>query len=375
MKYESSHINVLYLDDDEENLLGFETSFSKEFNILVASSVEQATEILQSNSIAVFLVDNKMPDEDGISFVKRIGKLYPNIIYILVTAYADIDTAISAINQNIFYHFIQKPWNYIELKNVINNAIDKYVLEAEKADLVTRLEIALEKEKNANELKNIFLSNISHEIRTPLNGIIGFTEIARNQAVPENVKEFLDIINESGQQLLRTFQAVLDSSMIISNQLKYLEERFDLKELLEEINGKIIAKYDRKHHIILKNNMLSNFYVCSDKHKISCILINLIDNALIYSNFNEVNIDFERLPESGKFILKVINTNSYIDASLHDLIFEPFRQADNSLNRKYSGNGLGLYIVKSYIDFLGADIELTSDKKLTTFSITFDTNC
>jgi YesN/AraC family two-component response regulator len=113
---------ILYIDDDPENLLGFKLSFSNQFSIYTSKNTEEAYLILKNTIIAVVLVDYKMPVEDGIAFVDRIRREFPNVVFILVSAWAEVYFLIKALNMNCFFGFIQKPWNHLELSQMLQNA-------------------------------------------------------------------------------------------------------------------------------------------------------------------------------------------------------------------------------------------------------------
>lgn len=113
---------ILYIDDDPENLIGFELSFSNQFLIFTSKNTEEAYFVLKNTKIAIVLVDYKMPNEDGISFVNRVRSEFPNVVFILVSAWAEVNVLIKALNMNRFFGFIHKPWNHLELSQMLQNA-------------------------------------------------------------------------------------------------------------------------------------------------------------------------------------------------------------------------------------------------------------
>ncbi len=130
---------VLYVDDDQENLDGFLYSFAKEFKIFIAKDLSTAWEILANNEIKVIISDQRMPENTGIQFLNEVEKQYPNIVRIILTAYADIDTLIEAINKGNVYRFHTKPWNREDLLFTIENAIETFLLRKENLDLLKNL--------------------------------------------------------------------------------------------------------------------------------------------------------------------------------------------------------------------------------------------
>ncbi|MFO8021804.1 MAG: response regulator [Perlabentimonas sp.] len=118
---------ILYIDDDKENLIGFESAFSRAFKIITAESTRQAYKILnEDNSIGVVLVDYKMPKEDGVAFVLRIKEEFPQKVFIVISAWVEINKIIGEIPVNPFYGFIEKPWDYKDVEAILSNASKLY---------------------------------------------------------------------------------------------------------------------------------------------------------------------------------------------------------------------------------------------------------
>ena len=119
---------ILYIDDEQANLDGFLFNFRKEFQVFIATNTRDAFEIINKNKIKVVLSDNRMPDMLGIEFFEILSVSHPDIIRILVTAYADTEAVMQAINKGRVYRFIAKPWNKNELRMSIDNAFDAFDL-------------------------------------------------------------------------------------------------------------------------------------------------------------------------------------------------------------------------------------------------------
>ncbi|MFY0673183.1 MAG: response regulator [Bacteroidia bacterium] len=135
------NLNVLYIDDEPENLLVFRSGFKREFNVFVAESVAEAWNILSQEHIQVVVSDQRMPIYTGTEFFSELKAKKPQIIRILLTGYADFDDVIEAINNGKIYHYINKPWDRTQLKNVIVNAFDTFNLQAQNKLLIDKLEL------------------------------------------------------------------------------------------------------------------------------------------------------------------------------------------------------------------------------------------
>jgi PAS domain S-box-containing protein len=182
---------VLYIDDDFVNLAVFEESFKEKFNVITLSSTRNAAEVLKNNQVKVIVADQNMPDETGLEFIKRIKTDYPEIIYIIFTAYSSKEIAIQAINDAGIFKFLLKPWNYIEIETALENAIREFDYQYVKNELHKRNEAIIEAYKKVEENEKkfytifaksndaIYILNYQNEIieaNKALTDLIGFNE-------------------------------------------------------------------------------------------------------------------------------------------------------------------------------------------------------
>ncbi|MDX9847199.1 MAG: hybrid sensor histidine kinase/response regulator [Tenuifilaceae bacterium] len=369
MRYKSK---ILYVDDDKENLTGFEVSLSRSFEILTAESSQIAYTILKSSdNIGVVLVDYKMPVEDGIAFVDRVKDEFPDKIFIITSAWADLDVVIKAMNMNCFYSFLQKPWNYDELTLTLKNALEYFEIRRDNKRLNNELfnrnkelEDAVRSEKEANRVKNVFLQNISHEIRTPLNSIIGFSGlIKQNLPSQDKVSAYSDLVMQSGYELLNTIHNILESALIFNNQIVVNSSAFDLNELISSLVSKSEPIFAKKN-IGLCYKAIGGVFICNDELKIHYILKVLIENAIKFTPTGSVSIvilDYSEISDEDEMcIVRVTDTGIGIDMDNVEKIFEPFKQLDESSTRQFGGSGVGLFIAKSYAELLGGRLWVES---------------
>jgi len=141
---ENKKINVLYVDDEENNLNAFKASFRRHFTIFTALSVADANLILNDNEIHILITDQRMPGTLGTELLAQVVKKYPDQIRILLTGFSDIDAIKDAINRGQIYHYLQKPWNDVELKETIENAYKVYDLKQKQEQLNQQLSIVNE---------------------------------------------------------------------------------------------------------------------------------------------------------------------------------------------------------------------------------------
>jgi response regulator RpfG family c-di-GMP phosphodiesterase len=136
---DESNINVLYVDDEENNLQAFKASFRRTFNVFTAISADEGKKILAQHEIHVLITDQRMPGTLGTELLAQAVKDYPDQIRILLTGFSDIEAIKDAINRGQIYHYLQKPWNDEELKETIINAYKVYHLKKKQKELSEQL--------------------------------------------------------------------------------------------------------------------------------------------------------------------------------------------------------------------------------------------
>jgi len=221
--------------------------------------------------------------------------------------------------------------------------------------------IAKQKAEENDHLKTAFLQNMSHEIRTPMNGIIGFAEMLKDPEIGEEKRKYyIEIINNSCQQLLNIVNDILDISKIETSQTELHITEFNLNELLYELysffsNAAFEKKISLNYYKMLDDD---KSMVITDKEKLRKILNNLISNAIKFTHSGNVKFGYQI--EDSNVVFLVEDTGIGISPDSYDKIFERFSQADTSISSYYGGTGLGLAISKAYVEMLGGKIWLNS---------------
>jgi PAS domain S-box-containing protein len=224
---------------------------------------------------------------------------------------------------------------------------------------------AKEKAEESDRLKSVFLANMSHEIRTPMNGIIGFAELlSRPKLSEEKLKFYINLIQTRSHDLLNLINNIIDISKIEAGMLSINESEFNPHVLVEEIfstfSSKII-KLQKKHIEIKKldSEKFQHFIIISDENKIRQILINLVENAIKYTEKGTIEIGCQVNGNEIQWTVK--DSGIGIPKNKHHIIFERFRQGDEKEVRSAVGAGLGLTISKAYVQMLNGKIWLESE--------------
>ena len=242
-----------------------------------------------------------------------------------------------------------------------------------------KLEIALKKAEDASLAKTSFLNNMSHDIRTPMNVILGYAQLMENELngkdIPE-VLEHLEKLQQSGNLLLSIINNVLDMARIESGRME-IDENYCR---IEDVWKSLFAVFDekaRKKNISLHYTMnVEHEHVLTDVTKVKEILVNILSNAIKYTPAGgSVMVYVDELPcdESGCMIVRIRISDTGIGMSQDYLtkIFEAFTREKNTTKSKIAGTGLGMSIVKNYVDLLGGTIDVESELgKGSTFTVT-----
>lgn len=243
-------------------------------------------------------------------------------------------------------------------------------------EIEINLQMAKERAEESDILKSSFLANMSHEIRTPMNAIIGFSELITRKTISQEKKDtYAQYITNSGKTLLNLIDDIIDIAKIEASQLKinksttYVNIMFN--EILEYINTE--KKRNKKDHILFtKNEAISdiNFCVLCDPFRLKQILTNLLNNALKFTFEGIIEFGY-LIPNNATILFYVSDTGIGLSDDKIPLIFERFRQADDTTTRQFGGTGLGLAISKKLVEMMGGRIWAESEKsKGSTFFFT-----
>ncbi|HUV50708.1 MAG TPA: response regulator [Anaerolineae bacterium] len=227
------------------------------------------------------------------------------------------------------------------------------------------IEAKSERVEEASRLKSEFLSNMSHELRTPLNSMLGLTNLMGKEIagqINEKQKEYIEIVERNGKNLLRLINDILDLAKIESGKVDMSISKIWLKKSITSVSCDIMPLIERKG-LSLDIDVGDDIFVYCDINKLRQVLVNLIGNAAKFTEKGKISISagFKKDELHDRVIIKVSDTGIGIPADAIDHIFEPFRQVDGSLTRKYDGTGLGLNICYHLLKLMGGKIEVQSE--------------
>ena len=370
------------------------------YYIEVAESGEEALEIvadLQAEKIEIPLIisDQIMPGMRGDELLIQLHIQYPQILKIMLTGQASVEAVGNAVNAANLYRYIAKPWDETDLGLTVTEALRSYERDRKLAEQnetlrninieLQQLNISLEQKVTertvqlqqakavadaANSAKSEFLANMSHELRTPLNAILGFTQLmVRDSSLPLTQQEYLEIINRSGEHLLTLINDVLEMSKIEAGRSTLNEDDFDLYRLLDSLREMFKLKAEDKNlRLIFDRDPNTPQHIRTDKTKLRQVLINLLGNAIKFTQLGSVLLRVSAISCQPSVIgdnrqitilFEVEDTGPGIAHNELHKVFTAFEQTTTGRNSQ-QGTGLGLPISRRFVQLMGGDITVKS---------------
>jgi CheY-like chemotaxis protein/nitrogen-specific signal transduction histidine kinase len=233
----------------------------------------------------------------------------------------------------------------------------------------------------SNRMKSEFIANVSHELRTPIHAIIGYLDLLQDGiygSLAPDQELTLQYIRDSANDLLNLINNLLDLTRIESGRTDLVLSAFDVRDLISEIIDQLKPLADTKHLALDAKISLDQTVIRTDRGKLKQILVNLLANALKFTDRGRVSLRVTPAPRANgaeRFAISVADTGVGIPPDKLERVFEKFYQLDSSASRAHDGTGLGLYITKQLLDLLDGDIQVESAPgNGATFTITLPRN-
>lgn len=368
---------ILVVDDEPDVVRSVQDLLRLDYRVLGATRAAEGLELLKNEPIHVVMTDQRMPETTGVEFLSHCRTEYPEAIRLLFTGYADLRAVIEAINQGNVFRYIAKPWDPDELQTVIREAVERYDLLAERQRLTTQLrktntdlQLANAQLQQANELKTAFIRVASHELRTPLTILLGLCHLARGIAdLPPPMPDWLARIDQSAQRLRHLVDQLV--SMLWAGQfdrslrLEPVEVAVLVREAADDVRPFVELRRQR-FEVRIEPADLGLMRV--DAGKIRDCLNHLLLNAIKFTpDGGQIALEARRGPDGGA-LLRVIDTGTGIDPQHLHQMFEPFftgfdvlHHASGQYEFGRQGMGLGLSIVRSFVEMHGGSVSVQSE--------------
>jgi len=353
---------VLVIDDEEIARISCQRVLKREgIEVTLAGSGREGLDILMRERHDLVLVDLKMPEMDGVEVARRIRDYDPNIVTIIITGYATIESAVAVMKEGA-YDYLPKPFTPDELIIVVRRGLEKRRLDQESR--------ALREEKEAMERN--FITMVTHQLRSPLAAIYQYIEVLLSDIGGERSgmqQEMLERIRERLNGLLELINDWLDLSRIQAGEIVHRLQSVPMSQCVDAaLAGLELAAQEKQVKII--TNIPSDLpLVQVDPDTFREVLSNLIANAIKY-NRPQGEVYIRALEDGDRVVVEVEDTGLGVDDKEIPFIFDQFYRSKAKEIREQQGTGVGLAIVQKIVRAHGGKIEVRSERgKGSTFSV------
>ena len=369
-------LRVLVIDDEEGMCLAIERALRRysfvvqeideevSFDVDLAHTGTDGLASIENNRPNLVLLDYKLPDMLGSDILERLELgTDSNLLVIMITAFATIETAVVTMKRGA-YDFLAKPFTPEELKNVVQKAATRLILQQQAQRFL----------EEKRRIRFQFTSVLAHELKSPLNAIDGYLKIIQDRTLGDAIDSYSKMVDRcciriEGMRKLIT--DLLDLTRIESGQKNRTFEKLSLKNIaLDSVENMLAEAMDRD----ISLNLLcdTDVVITGDRDEIGIIFNNLISNAVKYNkDGGSVDISIQQTDETACITVKDTGIGMLPEDA--DRIFNDFVRIKNSVTKNIQGSGLGLSIVKKLVTLYEGDISVESDPDSgTTFAITLN---
>jgi len=365
---------LLIVDDEPEVLASLRSLFRRDYKVLTAERGEQALDILRlGTEVHVVITDQRMPGMTGVELLSRVREEFPDVIRLMMTGYADVNSVVNAVNEGSVYRYIGKPWDPDELASVIRQAFERYRLVGERRILLRELE-------EANRLKASFITLASHEFNTPLTIVLGMLRLAQAKNADDAVAPFLDralvAADRLNRRLINTFKVLEDGDFSRSLKLRPMSVQQVVDEAAQEM-GPFLKM--RRQSLLTRIDPPTLAVMGSHSH-LRDVLEALLSNAMKFSK-DEASISLSAIKDGDCVRIEVEDHGIGICSADKPHVFKPMFSTLDMMKHSTGeygyckrGMGLGLAIAKRFVELHHGEIAFSSDpERGTVFGIRLPT--
>jgi len=342
---DASKPNILVVDDEMGPRESLKMILNPYYNVLVADRGAQAIEMLKKHAVDLVTLDLKMPGLSGINVLEKVKAHDPDIEAIIITGYGSLDTAIEGLRLGAF-DYISKPFDVNHILSLVRRGLERRTAKAK-----------------LRQVKSDFLSNVSHELRTPLSVVVGFVYLLLNQVIgklSDEQQKVLETVYRNSEELLELIDNVLWMTSLNAGDAGATIEKFDARDVVSEAvkrHEKMIRDKGLQLNVQFSGGDLS---MVNDRAKVQRVFQNVFNNAVKFTVQGQITVTVGALPDRDHMQFEIIDTGVGIEQNKIDTIFEPFQQSDNSIQRAFSGLGIGLTVARRMAELVGGNLSVTS---------------
>ena len=358
-----SILKVLIVDDEMGMRLGMKKSLARHkiqipdineeitFEIEMAETGEEAIELVDSFKPDVMLLDYKLPEMSGLEVLDEVSSEESEMVTIMITAYASLETAVSAIKRGAF-DFLAKPFEPKELRDVVEKATKNLIL----ARQVKKLE------EERKQVRFQFISVLGHELKAPINAVEGYLGILSDKVLGQEIDKYDDMVNRSMVRIhgmKKMIADLLDLTRIESGQKVRTLENININNIVKLAieTAEIEAE---KRNITINFHADEEIVMDADSSEMEIIMNNLVSNSVKY-NKDDGQVDITLQQADEKITISVKDTGIGMTQEEADSLFSEFKRIKNEKTRNILGSGLGLSILKKISAMYKGNVQVKSE--------------
>jgi signal transduction histidine kinase len=357
-------LKALIVDDEKGMRLGMQKTLDKfkfsldeveeaiNFETKTAATGEAAVKKVEEWQPDVMLLDYKLPEMSGLEVLEEVTTEESEMVTVMVTAYASIDTAISAIKQGAF-DFLAKPFEPADLRKTVKKATKNLILAREVRKL----------EEEKKRVRFEFLSVLAHELKAPINAIQGYLNIISDKVMGDDIDNYEQMVERSQVRIdgmKKMISDLLDLTRIESGEKKRSLEKTDIINCIERAIDTAEPAAREKAVAINLNTDNDKIEMQCDSSEIEIIMNNLLSNAIKY-NEEDGRVDIEVKDHNNAVVISVADTGIGMTEEEQEKLFEEFTRIKNKKTRGIEGSGLGLSIMQKIVNLYDGEISVESE--------------
>jgi signal transduction histidine kinase len=360
---------VLVVDDEPDVVASVKDLLRLDYKVLGATRAADGLAMLDREPVHVVMTDQRMPETTGVELLARVRERHPDAMRLLFTGYADIRAVVDAINRGNVYRYITKPWDPDDLMATIREACDRYDLLAERKDLLQQLQQQNAELKRADELKNAFIRVASHELRTPLTILMGMSDLASRQPdLREPLAGWLKRINAAALRLKYLIDQLV--GMLAAQQFERKPDLrpTDLGSLVRRAIDDVRPFAEVRRQSLQLELPGTPVTISVDEEKIRDSVNHLLLNAIKFTPDGGTITVRARGEADGGATIEVSDTGVGIESGALSHVFDRFftefdvsHHSSGHFEYGKKGLGLGLSVVKSFVEMHGGRVEVRSE--------------